>query len=127
MVVPRKSKTGSPLAETKRLVIDDRELNKQIPKLQTTQVKSKGNLVLIDTAKIDHIWSKLKGTKYFSILDICSGYHHISIHPDARPKTTFMCPNGKFEWKRVAFGMQTAPSIFLNLMFKLVFKYFDEF
>ena len=29
--------------------------------------------------------------------------------------------------KKVAFGMQTAPSIFLNLMFKLFLKYVDEF
>ena len=68
IVVARKSKPGAPLAETKRLVIDDRESNKQIPKLQTTQLKSKGSLVLIETAKIDHIWSKLGGTKYFSVL-----------------------------------------------------------
>ena len=57
IVVPRKCKSEAPLAETKRLVIDYRELNKQIPKVQTTQVKSKGSLVLIETAKLDHIWS----------------------------------------------------------------------
>ena len=32
-----------------------------------------------------------------------------------------------FNGKTVALGMQTAPSIFLNLMFKLFFKYFDDF
>ena len=37
-----------------------------------------------------------------------------------------MCPFGKFQWKRVAFGVQTAPSIFLNLMLKLFFKYFEK-
>ena len=84
-VVPRKSKPGAPLAETERLVIDYQELSKQIPKVQTTQVKSKGSLALIETAKIDHIWSNLKGVKYFTILDIRSGYHHISLYPDSRP------------------------------------------
>ena len=34
IVVPRKSKLGVPLAETKRLVIDYQELNKQIPKVR---------------------------------------------------------------------------------------------
>ena len=77
IVVPRRSKPGAPLVGTKRLVIDYCELNKQIPKVQTNQVKSNGSLVLIETAKIDHIWSK-----YFSILDIHSEYHSISIHPD---------------------------------------------
>ena len=90
IVVPRKSKPGAPLAETKRLVIDYWELKKQIPKVQTTRSKSKSSPALIETAKIDHIWSKLTGTKYFSILDICTEYNHISIHPDSRPKTAYM-------------------------------------
>ena len=38
---PRKSKPGAPLVETKRLVIDYCELNKQIPKIQTTQANLK--------------------------------------------------------------------------------------
>ena len=41
IVVPRKSKAGVPLAETNRLLIEYHELNKQIPKVQTTQAKSK--------------------------------------------------------------------------------------
>ena len=76
--------------------------------------------------KIDHIWSRLKGAKYFTILDIRLAYHDISIHPDSRPKTAFTCPYGKFQWKWVPFGVQSAPSVFLNLMFKLFFKYLDE-
>ena len=58
IVVPRRSKLGASIAETKQLVIDYMELNKQIPKVQTTQALSKGSLALIETAKIDHIWSK---------------------------------------------------------------------
>ena len=37
IVVPRKSKPGAPLAETKRLVIDYCESIKHIPKVQTTR------------------------------------------------------------------------------------------
>ena len=55
IVVPRKSKPGAPLAETKRLVIDYQELNMQIPRGQIIQVKSKGSLALIKTVKIDDI------------------------------------------------------------------------
>ena len=44
IVVPSKSKPGAPLVETKGLVIDYWQLNKQIPKVQTTQVKSKDSL-----------------------------------------------------------------------------------
>ena len=84
-----------------------------------TQAKSKGSLALIETAKISHIWSKLRGAKYLTILDIMSGFHHILFLPDLRPKTTFTCPYGTFQWKHVAFGVQAAPHVFLNLMFKL--------
>ena len=76
---------------------------------------------------MDHIWSQLKGARYFTILDIRSEYHLIPIHPESRPKKAFNCQYGKFQWKRVAFGVQTAPGIFLNLMFKLFFKYLDDF
>ena len=86
IVVPRKSNPGAPLAETKWLAIDYRGLNKQIRKVQTIQVKSKGSLALNKTTKIDHIWSKLRGAKYLTILWIRSWYHHISIHPRVKTK-----------------------------------------
>ena len=127
IVVPRKGKPGTPLAETKALVIDYQELNKQISKVQTMQVKLKGSLALIETAKIDLIWSKWKGANYFTIIDNKSGYHHISIHQDSRLKAAFTCPYGKSQWKRVAFGVQMAPNVFLKCMFKLFLKYLDDF
>ena len=61
MVVPWKVPAGSSLTETKRLVIDYWELNKQLSKVQMVQAKVKGTIALIKTAKIDHIWAKLKG------------------------------------------------------------------
>ena len=61
------------------------------------QAKAKGIIALIETSKIYHIWAKLKGAWYFLSLDIRAGYHHISIHPDLRPKTAFILPYGKFQ------------------------------
>ena len=55
IVLPQKSKPDATLAETKRLLIDYWELNKQVPKGQTMQAKLKG-LALIETVKIDHLW-----------------------------------------------------------------------
>ena len=126
-VLPHKAPPGTSLMETKRLVIDCCELNKQLANVQTAQAKSKGSIVLIETAKIDHIWAKLKGAKYFSSLNIRSGYHHNSIHPESRPKTAFICPYGKFQWKRVNYGIAHALSVFLSAMFKLFFDYLDDF
>ena len=99
IVVSRESKPGTPLIKTKRLVIDYWELNKQILRLQTTQVKSKGSLALKETVKMDHIWSKCKVVQYFTILNIRSGYYHILTHPDSRQKTALICPYGKIQWK----------------------------
>ena len=114
IVVPHKALPGSSLTETERLVIDYSELNKQLPEVQPVQAKSKGSIVLIETAKIDHIWAKLKGARYFSSLTIRLGYHHISIHPESRPKTAFICPYGKFQWKTVSYGI-AMPQVFSYL------------
>ena len=89
IVVPRKCKPGVPSAEMKRVVINYQELNKHISKVQMTQAKSKGSLTLIEMAKINHIWSRLKGKKYFTMLHIRSENQQISIHPELRPKTSF--------------------------------------
>ena len=61
MVVPCKAPAGSSLTQVKRLVIDYQELNKQLPKVQMVQAKAKGTIALIETAKLDPIWAKLKG------------------------------------------------------------------
>ena len=101
-----------------RLAIDYHELSKQLPEVQTAQAKSKGSIVLVETAKIGHIWAKLKGARFFSSLDIRSGFHHISIHSESRPKTAFICPYCKFQWRRVSYGMPHAASVFLSTIFK---------
>ena len=49
IIVPSKRKPGLPLAQTKRLVIDYRELNKLILKVQTTQTNQRVSLALIET------------------------------------------------------------------------------
>ena len=68
IVVPRKSKPGVPLAETKRSAIDYCELNKQIPKVQSSQAKSEA---LIEIVKIEHTLSKLKVQNIFLSLTSC--------------------------------------------------------
>ena len=62
IVILCKAPQGSSLTDTKRLVIDYCEL-KQLPKFKTVHAKSKGTIVLTETAKIDHILVKLKGAQ----------------------------------------------------------------
>ena len=54
-----------PFTHEGNYLVDYCELTKQPPKVQTIQAKSKGGIVLIETAKTDHIWAKLKCAQYF--------------------------------------------------------------
>ena len=42
-------------------------------------------------------------------------------------KTAFIYPFGKFQWKRVSYGIAHAPSFFSSAKFKLFFHYLDDF
>lgn len=56
--------------------------------------------------------SNLGGSKYFTTLDLKSGFHQILLSESDREKTAFSVKNGKYEFCRLAFGLKNAPSIF---------------
>ena len=58
-------------------------------------------------------WAK---QKFFTTLDLSSGYHHIALDKDAIKKTVFVTPFGKYEYMKVPFGLAQAPAYFQNLM-----------
>ena len=76
VVVPKKSQPGEP--PKKRLCIDFRKINDLQQKV-ITEGKSKGCLSLIPLPKIDEMYAKLKGAKFFSTIDLRSGYYHIAL------------------------------------------------
>ena len=70
--------------------------------------------------RIDDILAKFGKAKFFSTLDLRSGYHHIALHKDAIKKTAFVTPFGKYEYLKVTFGLAQASSYFQNLMNKIL-------
>lgn len=50
--------------------------------------------------------------KYFTTLDLESGFHQIKIKTDDKEKTAFAINGAKYQFKRMPFGLKNAPSIF---------------
>ena len=67
-------------------------------------------------SRVEDIFSKLGKAKFFTTLDLRSGYHHIALDKDAIKKTAFVTPFGKYEYMKVPFGLAQAPAYFQNLM-----------
>ena len=66
--------------------------------------------------KVEDIFSKLNGAKYFSTLDLRAGYLHIPLDKSSIPKTDFNLPFRKYKYVKVPFGLTQAPAYFQELM-----------
>ena len=71
---------------------------------------------MVPLPKIDEMYAKLKGAKFFSTIDLRSGYYHIALGKDSRAKMAFVTPFGKYEFLQVPFGLAQAPAYFQHLM-----------
>ena len=81
----------------------------------------KGCISLVPLPKIDELYAKLQGYKYFSTLDLRSGYYHIGLSESAKPKTAFVVSGiGKYQFNRVPFGLAQAPAYFQTLINKVL-------
>ena len=78
--------------------------------------KAKGILTLVPLAKINEIYAQLKGSKIYSTLDLRSGYYHMVLSEEARPKTAFVSSYGNGEFKRCPFGLAEVPAYFQRLI-----------
>ncbi|GJU05458.1 reverse transcriptase domain-containing protein [Tanacetum coccineum] len=60
---------------------------------------------------MDQMLERLAGNQYYCFLDGFSGYFQIPIDPKDQEKTTFTCPYRTFAYRRMPFGLCSAPGI----------------
>ena len=66
--------------------------------------------------RIDDSLSALSGAKWFSTLDLASGYWQVPMDPASSGKAAFVTTSGLYEWTVMPFGLTSSPSTFERLM-----------
>ncbi|GBN22530.1 Transposon Tf2-6 polyprotein, partial [Araneus ventricosus] len=92
---------------TARLCVDYRKLNRKL-------VKDRFPLPLIED-----VLDKLQDAKVYSTLDLKNGFFHVEVNEDCKHFTSFVVPDGQFEFNKVPFGLSTSPSVFQRYVYSI--------
>lgn len=119
-IQPSKSPFGAPVLFVKkkdgtmRMCIDYRALN-------ALTIKNRAPL-----PNINELLDQVNGAKWFTKLDLRSGYNQIRISPESIPMTAFKTRFGHFQYTVLPFGLCNAPATFQTLMNDIFREYLDQ-
>ena len=69
--------------------------------------------------QIDQILDDVSKARYITTLDLTQGYYQFPVEEEHQCKTAFVTPNGKWEFKKMPFGLKGAPAAFQREMDQL--------
>ncbi|GFW30962.1 hypothetical protein TNCV_2940621 [Trichonephila clavipes] len=113
IVRPSSSEYASPIVLVKkkdgttRLCVDYRRLNRKL-------VKDRFPLPLIED-----VLDRLQGAKVYTTLDLKNGFFHVDVNEDCKHFTSFVVPDGQFEFNKVPFSLSTSPSVFQRYVYSI--------
>lgn len=116
----------SPLVITKRKTGDIR-ICTDLRKLNTAVKRS-----VFQIPDFEDIVARVNQCEYFSLLDCNSAFHQIPVSPESQTLLTFASHSGRYCWKRLPYGLKSAPELFQAFLSNLlcnvsrVFVFFDD-